>query len=100
MIHELQSNSFHVLEEVTPPDEVSQEKDFQLLDKPPDKYPLLEDIHDINFEDDADYDSPSTPVINPSECYSSDLPSSGRSKKQQKKAKKLARQRSSSKSNH
>lgn len=100
MLHELHSNSFHVLEEVTPPDEVNQVKDLLLDTVPPDKFPSPEDIKDIKFEDDADYDSPSTPVTVPFESYSSDLPTSERSKKQHKKAKKLARQRASSKSNH
>lgn len=96
MLHELHSNSFHVLEEVTPPDEVNQVKDL-LLDNvvPPDKFPPPEDVKDTNFEDYADYDSPSTPVPIRFDSYSSPTPD--RSKKQQKKAKKLARQKASSK---
>lgn len=100
MLHELHTNSFHVLEEVTPPDEENQGIDTHLLDNdiPPDKNPFFEDIKNTNFEDDADYESPSSPVTNPFDCYSSDVPTSERSKKQQKKARKLAKQRASSKS--
>lgn len=98
MLHKLSSNSYHVLEEVTPPDKENHEEDAQLLDHPipPDKDPFSVCINDFKFEDEADCLSPSSPTVSPIECYSSDLPSSGRSKKQLKKAKKIARQKSSS----
>lgn len=102
MLHKLHSNSFHVLEEATPPDKENQEEDAQILDYaiPPDKDPPSEGNNDTKFEDEADYESPSSPVINPTKFFQSDLPTSERSKKQLKKAKKIAKQRSSSKSNH
>lgn len=102
LLQRLHSNSFHVLEEATPPVEENQEEDYHLLDNaiPPDKDSYTEGVNDTNFEDVSGYESPPSLVTNPSECYSSDVPTSERSKKQQKKAKKMARQRSSSKSNH
>lgn len=98
MLHKLYSNSFHVLEEEPTPDVEYHEVDSQLLEAaiPPDKDHYSEGINDLHVEDDADCQSPPSPVPNPIEFYPSDLSSSERSKKQQKKAKKIAKQRSSS----
>lgn len=82
MLGTLLSNSFHILEEVIPPDKECPEIDSNSKSSPI----TIEEILDTIVESEADCESPITPVANATEFLSDVIPTFGGSKKAAAKA--------------